>query len=361
MDLVGLYLKYQRDWVARRAPAPPMSIPKTLIGPRRLVACLGADPRLPPLVLPAMRLLRDRYENARLCVVTGADNTAALRRERIADKALVLQEKKGSGRVSEIRRLGKEVAKLEPDILFVFDGESDPRLLAVAHESKTPLRVGFGVGEHHPFLNFEVAPPRETTYLAQALLDLVGAVTGRFLDFLDDPVRGRVSEADAKRAERLVHFWQPRSERLLVAVEPGTEEGKEPDLAKFVAVARLLSKAFGARVMIVAGPERRGAAEELERRLAFLEPYRAQTDDLPQAVAFVSRADLMVSANTPLFHYAVTLGVPTLGLFSDDTPSWLIPSAGTAARILPIRKEITEDQFLKVVDELGAEVTGGGS
>lgn len=360
MDLLGLYLKYQREWVARRDPANPVAIPKTLIGPRRLVACLGPDTRLPPLVLPAVRLLRRRYENAKLCIVTGAANTAALRRERIADKALVFQQKKGSGQVQEIRRIGKEVARLEADILFLFDGEPDSRLLALAHESRVPLRVGFGSGEHQPFLNFEVEPPRGAPYLAQALLDLVGAVTGRFLDFLDDDVRGRVSEADAKRAERLVHFWQPRSERLLVAVEPGAEEGKAPDLAKFVAVARLLSKAFGARVMIVADPEHRPEAEELERRLAFLEPYRAQTDDLPQAVAFISRADLVVAANTPLFHYAVTLGVPALGLFPDDAPPWLLPPPGTAARTLPIQKEITEEQFLKTVDELGAEVTGGG-
>lgn len=360
MDFLGLYLRYQREWVSRRAPAKPVAIPKTLQAPKRLVVCFGEDTRFPPLVLPALRLLRDRFETAKLCVVTGAANTAALRRERITDKAVVLAEKRGSAQVTEVRRAGKEIAKLEPDILFLFDTDPDAKLLALAHESRVPLRVGFGTGTHDPFLNFEVAPPANAPYLAQSLLDMVGAVSGRFVEFLDDSVRGRVPEADAKRAERLIHFWQPRSERLLVAIEPGAEGGREPDFAKFVAVARLLAKAYGARVMVVADPEGRPAAEELERRLAFLEPYRAQTDDLPQAVAFLSRSDLLVSANTPLFHYAVTLGVPALGLFADETGPGLMPPEGTAARILPIRREITEDQFLQIVDQLGAEVTGGG-
>ena len=360
MSLLNLYLRYQKDWVGRRQPAPPIAIRDTLLSPKRIAVCVGGDPRLPPLTLPAIRLLRSRFDDARFLIAAGPENITAFRRERIADKAIVLHRKKGSGMVSEIQKAGKEMAKLEPDLLLVLDGQPSPELLALAHSSRVPLRIGFGEGESYPFLNFEVVPPKKKPYLAQSLLDMVGAITGRFVDFLDDAVRWKIPEGDARRAERLIHFWQPRSDDLLVALEPAGVDGREPDIAKYASAARLLAKAYGARIMIVTGPEGKPAAEELERRLAFLEPYRAQADDLPQAVAFISRADLAVCTNTPLFHYAVALGVPTLGLFPEKADPWLVPPEGTAARTLPLQREIREEQFLSAVDALGAQVGGSG-
>ena len=191
---------------------------------------------------------------------------------------------------------------------------------------------------------------------------MVGAVTGRFVDFLDEEVRWKVSEADARRAERLIHFWQPRSDRLLVAIEPGGEEpGREPEMEKYVAVARLLARAYEARILIVAPPEERARAEELERRLDFLEPYRAPADDITQAIAFLSRSDLVVASNTPLFHYSVAAGVPTVGLFPETVHPRFLPPTGAPAVIVPSREKITEEGFLRAVETLAGDEREAGS
>ncbi|MBM3319447.1 MAG: glycosyltransferase family 9 protein [Candidatus Eisenbacteria bacterium] len=358
MNLLALYLRYQKDWLSRRSPASPVAVRQALSSPKRIAVCMRGDPRLPPLAVPALRLLRDRFPEARLLLASSSSNTTVFRREKLADRALVFRASKGAGLVREIRRIGREIAELKPDFLLVLDPGPDPALLALAHASAVPLRIGFGCGDHFPFLNFEAVPPKGEPYLARAFLSLVGAITGRFVDYLDDSVRWRVPEPDARRADRLIHFWQPRAEELLVAIEPAGIEGREPDLDKFAAVARLLARSYRARILIVTEPENRAAGEELERRLAFLEPYRAPVDEQAQVIAFLSRADLAVCTNTPLFHYAVALGVPALGLFAEHEEAWYRPPAEAAAALLPLQKEITEERFLAAVDGLGALVAG---
>jgi len=360
VNFLDLYLRYQRDWVSRRAPEARLAVREALESPKRIVLVLGGDARLPPLVLPSLRLLRMRFPEARLLLVAGPANAASFRREKIVDKVIIAKPAKGMGLVSEIRRIGKEIADLRPEFLALLDPGPDPAMLALAHASQVPVRIGFGGGEHYPYLNVEIAQPAPGGYLAGSLLSLAGTLTGRFADFLDDDVRWRVPEPDARRAERLIHFWQPRAEELLVAIEPGSVEGREPDYAKYTAVARLLARSYRARVLVVTEPENRAAGEELERRLAFLEPYRAPVDEQAQAIAFLSRVDLAVCTNTPLFHYAVALGVPTLGLFPENAEAWFRPPPGAAASLLPLQREITEDRFLAAVDALGALVAGGG-
>jgi len=362
VDFLDLYQRLQRVWVLRRSSEPPVAIRQALTGPKRMVVCVGNDPRLPPLVFPALRLLREHYQSARLLLVAGPASASAFRREQIADKTMVLQERTGLGLLREVRRLGGEIARLDPDLLLLLEAEPTPAFLALAHESRVPLRIGFGRGEYQPYLNFEVAPPGDVTYLAQALLRLAGALTGRFVHFLDGDYRWRVTDSEARRAERLIHFWQPRSEQPLFAIEPGREsEGKAPDLEKYGAVAKALARAYGARILVLAPPEDRPVAEELVRRLAGLDPYRAQTDDMAQAIAFLSRVDLLVTSNTPLFHYGVALGVPVVGLFPERVEPWLVPPADTAAVILPLHKEITEERFLDSVDTLATAAEGSTS
>lgn len=352
MDFLDLYIRYRRAR-AWRKPGDRIAIRETLRNPKRIVVCLGGDDRLPPVVMPAVRLLRKHHSDAEVAVVTGPSNVAVFRRERIVDKAIVLNWKRGSGQIGEIQRVGKEIEQLNPEFLILLAPEPDPVLLALAEASGSSLRFGFGRGEHAPFLNFEVTPPSGEQYLAPSLLRMIGALTGRFHDFLDEEVRWRVPEPDAKRAERLIHFWQPRLENLLVAIEPGREKaGAEPDLDKYTAVARLLAREYKARIMIVAAPEDRPIAEELESRLETLNPYRAQIDDLAQAISFFSRADLGVSSNTPLFHYGVALGIPMIGLFPDGVDPCLMPPARSATAILPLHKELTEEHFIKAMDSL---------
>ncbi|MFH1680505.1 MAG: glycosyltransferase family 9 protein [Candidatus Eisenbacteria bacterium] len=360
MNLLDLYLRFQRDWVSRRSPSSPVAVRAALASPKRIAVCVRGDPRLPPAALPSLRLLRERFPDARLLLAAGPANAPVFRREKAADRTLILRPSTGVGLVREVRRAGKEIAELKPDFLLLLDPGPDPALLALAHASQVPLRIGFGRGDHSPFLNFEVAPPGGDQYLAGSLLALTGAITGRFVDFLDDSVRWRVPEPDARRADRLIHFWQPRAEELIVALEPAGIGGREPDIEKYAAVARLLARSYRARILIVTEPENRPAGEELERRLAFLEPYRAPVDEHAQVVAFLSRADLAVCTNTPLFHYAVALGVPAVGLFPENVEPWYRPPAGAAAAVLPLQKEITEERFLAAVDGLGALVAGSG-
>lgn len=354
MGLIDLFLRYQKTRKSFGS-SEPVAFHDLLANPKRVIACLSDDLRMPPLVLPALRLIRDIHPDIRILLVSGSANIETLRLERIADKLMVLHRRKGTKQVSEIQRLAKEIEPLDPNILLLFDPSDDPTLKALAFACNAPLRAGFGAGENYPFLNYQVAPPREGTYIADSLLKIIGSITGQFVDFLDDRVRLQVPEGDARKAERLLHFWKPRSDKLLFAIQPGPDrEGHPPDLEKHAAVVKLLTRAYDARIMILSPPEERVWGEELERKLISIEPYRAPAEDMAQTIAFLSRADLLISPNTPLFHYAVAIGVPVVGLFHDKSEPWWTPPAGVRATILPIGKEITEERFLNAVDDIGS-------
>ncbi len=361
MGVLDLYRKYQRV-TGQGLDEEPIAFHEKLKDPQRVAVFLSSDSRIPPLVIPALRLLREQHPKIRILLVTGAGNAAALRRADVADKILIIQERKGTKQIGEIRRLAKEIGRHDANLLLVFDPRSDSVLEALGCACHIPLRVGFGEGEKYPFLNFQVAPPAEGSYLADALLKMIGSLTGEFVDFLDDRVRLRVAEPDARKAERLLHFWQPRSDKLLFAIQPACDSGqKSPDFDKFAVVAKLLTRAYDCRTMILTPPEEKMWGEELERRLASIEPYLAPTEDAAHAVAFASRADLLITANTPLFHYAVSIGVPTIGLFAEETEPWWTPPDGVRATILPLHREITEERFLAAVDEVGGEAGGESS
>lgn len=351
MGVLDLYLRYQR--AVRGDRNETVSFRKQLENPRRVTVLIPGDDRMPAVVVPALRLLRAHHPDVRIVLVAGPDNIDAIRKEKMADKSIVFHRKRGTTQIGEIKRVAKEVAKLDPELLLLFDPEHEPSLLALAEATGTPLRVGFGDGDRYPYLNFQLAPPEQDLYLADAFLKLVGAITGEFVDFLDDRVRLRIPEADVTRATRLLHFWQPKSDKLLFAIEPPAG-ARDADIQKYAGMARLLVKAYDARIMVLTEPSEKTAGEALEQRLGAVEPYRAPVEGMHESIAFLSRVDLFVGPNAPLFHHAVAMGTPAVGLFTESDAAWWYPPNDIRARALDLGRKMTEETFLKAVQQVGS-------
>ncbi|MBI2878375.1 MAG: lipopolysaccharide heptosyltransferase I [Candidatus Rokubacteria bacterium] len=183
--------------------------------------------------------------------------------------------------------------------------------------TRAPLRIGFAAGFCRErasalFTNRRVRPPDPAAHVVEqnlALLAPLGVPVTEVAFRLPSPPGPAAAVARSLEAEGV----KPRD--LLVALNPGA--GGDPKrwaVGAYRRVAAELAVRFGARVLLLWGP----GEEPLARAIAHgMEPppLIPPPTSLPELVALLGRAALVVGGDTGPIHIAAALGVPTLGLY----------------------------------------------
>jgi heptosyltransferase-2 len=187
--------------------------------------------------------------------------------------------------------------------------------------SRIPWRIGYG-GEGRDWLLRPAlkpdAPPR-SRHLAQEYLDLLAA----WEDF---------SAADFQPALDLSPEWLDRHRPPAlkdgapdVLLAPGAEYGpaKQWPVEHYAALARSLG-AKG-RVVWVAGlPQDRPLGEAILSGVPGARNVCGETS-LPQLVALLAQARLVISNDSGAMHVTAALGRPQIALFGSTNPTWTAP------------------------------------
>ena len=125
---------------------------------------------------------------------------------------------------------------------------------------------------------------------------------------------------DRAVAERLLPAGSP-----IIAIGPTANwTGKVWPAERFVALARGLAAAKGARVAVFAGPgaQEAGLAAPVLAGLADLDPIDLTGRlNLPEAAACLQRCAVFAGNDSGLMHLAAAAGCPTLGLFGASNAS----------------------------------------
>jgi heptosyltransferase-2 len=107
----------------------------------------------------------------------------------------------------------------------------------------------------------------------------------------------------------------------------------------FAAAGRELAREFGARLVLLGGPEEGPVAQLVKERLGLPVLNLVGKTDLRQALGVLSRLKLLVTNDSGLMHAAAALRVPLVALFGSTDPmaTALAPGccAGPAVRPLP--------------------------
>ena len=186
--------------------------------------------------------------------------------------------------------------------------------------SGAPLRVGFALSQCREranacFTNRRVTAPVGAVHVVERNLALL---SGLGLDpaLTTPPIFPIPRDPTAEgTVGRCLDEEGVKPETPLVVLNPGSgRDGKRWAVGAFRQLGDELAVRLGARVVLAWGPGEGPLARAIARGMRTT-PVIPPPTSIPEMVAFLRRASLVVGGDTGPIHIAAALGVPTVGLY----------------------------------------------
>lgn len=329
----------------RTCEGPAISIAEALENPRKIL--IIPDLRAGGLFLgaPKFRAIRSRYPRAEISLLTDARREYVAREMPFIDDVILCNDlllPVGT----KLRDLVGRLQRREFDVALCF-GSPDHLLPAyLCYKSGGRLRVGFHTDET-PFFNFRIIPRKEPCYEADRLSLLL-----RTLDVAEGERRLGWSispEGAGKILER--YLGERRDEERLVGIDTSSGIGPPLSFRQWQGVVRVVNE--NCRAIIFFDFDQRRVANRLKEMLG-PRALLFQTDDLPRTVALMEACEGFVAGNTDLFHLAVTMGLPTVGIVPEQDCARWVPADCPWVRVVT-RTRIGEgggERILEMLSEM---------
>lgn len=255
------------------------------------------------LLLPSLRVLRERFPSAEIDVLAEARNAEIFTFCEPVTTIFLYH------RVRDLIRVFRQSYDL------VIDTEQWHRLSAVvAFLTRAPVRVGFATNDRARLFSHRV-PYDQETYEVLSFLQLLGSVTGQTTLFDQEAPFVAVSP----------RYVDPIRSRPLVVISPGASiREKMWGGERFAELAaRLVEEDC---VVTVVGSE----AERKQARLISSSWGTSIIDlvgqlSLQEVAAVLAGADALVTPDSGLLHLAYAVGTPTVALFGASNPKKWAP------------------------------------
>ena len=286
------------------------------------------------LSVPLAKRVKEVLPAARLSVMTRPETADVFRGVAEVDEVL-LDDKKGAGRgLAGIRHAAEQLKAGRFDIVLV--AHRSFRTALIARLAGIPRRIGFassaGAFLLHETVPFPWGAPEAERNLA-LLLPLAPELRAGPQDSLY-LTGGRTGDAAAAVAKRLEAAGVAPGEKL-VGVHPGSVwPTKRWFPERFAALAGLLTREDGARVVLIGGPGDQALAAGVAAGAgAPVLDWTGKTT-LPELLALIARLDLLVTNDSGPMHVAAANGVPVLALFGPTTKELGFFPYGEGHRVL---------------------------
>ena len=226
--------------------------------------------------------------------------------------------------VARLWRLRRDLRALRPTVSVDLQGNLKGALLA--RLAGAPRRIGLGPGQGgkdgcHRFANEHVTLPPAPVHRAdraRALLAPLGIAANAAA-----AVAG-VAAAGPWADEAL----RPLGSARFAVLHPGVSgfgDFKRWPPERYADLARRLKEAHGLPVLLTAGPGEEALADGVAAASNGAARRAPPTRSLAELGALLSRASVVVGADTGPVHLAAVLGVPTVALFGPKDPAIYAP------------------------------------
>jgi len=285
--------------------------------------------------LPALRVIRERFPQARLTVAAGTPSSQIVELSGCADEIIAVDRvalRDGFIPLSIFRifHIVKDVRRRQFDFVIDLHSFSETNLMGFLSGAGKRL-FARRPGRSLDFLaNFIPKPPVDRNDPDQHLVD-------RYLDVLkplgivDVPRVPAITPrtADNRAIDATLKKAKAESGMPLVGLFPGAgHPGRAWPVEKWAEFADFLIRNDGVRPVVFIGPEERTAAQEMRRTFPastlFLEKL-----SIGELAAAQARLAVFVSNDTGPVHIAAAVGAPIVVLIGRPTPHAYIPLANS--------------------------------
>jgi ADP-heptose:LPS heptosyltransferase len=269
---------------------------------------------------PVVNHLKARYPGMRITFLVREGNGELIRTMEQINEMISYEREHLSLMSTTYYSLLRRLKSRDFNVVFLLgrDFNFARSLLAVATRAK--LRVGFAREITYPFINCELRHGTGARYESWHAVDYLGA-----LGFCPDsrPQGWRLPEQDSRWASQLIHFRKPDTNEILIAVDPGIGKGSHRLAEKTLAgLTNQIASRYPSKVLVVSNNL---DAKGIDRFKSLLDADLVDLSpkNVKEALALLSRADLLLSGNTDLFHFSVDMHLPSIGFFTrHDEPNW---------------------------------------
>jgi heptosyltransferase I len=267
-------------------------------------------------VVPIIRTLQDALPTTKLTWMIG--KTEARLMKLVDNVELIIVDKRAG--LAGLLNLRNQLREREFDVLLHM--QLAIRSSAIAHEVRAPLKVGFDKQRARElqwlFTNRQV-PARAREHVLDSFFGFLEAIgiKERVLRW-DIPI-----PADAiAYAEKLI----PASSPPVLVISPCSSHTlRNWSAERYAAVADYAARQHGMRVIVAGGPTslEKQVAEDIARRVAPQTPLINQVgkDTLPELLALLSRAKVLLAPDSGPVHMATMVGTPVIGLYAATNPA----------------------------------------
>jgi ADP-heptose:LPS heptosyltransferase len=269
---------------------------------------------------PVINHLKSKYPGMRITLLVREGNGELIRTMDQINEMISYEREHLSLLSTTYFSLIKRLKSREFNVVFLLGRDFSFARSLIALFTRAKLRVGFAQEFTYPFINCELRLTGESRYEADRAIGYMSALGYR----PDESMPGwRLPDQDVRWANQMIHFRKPDPKEKLIAVDPGIGKGSHR-LAEgaFAQIVSQIASRYPSKVLVVSNNlDSKSVARfkaGLNADLVDLTPKNVK-----EALALLSRADLLLSGNTDFFHFSVGMRLPSIGFFTrHDASNW---------------------------------------
>ncbi len=302
----------------------PFSLGRLALSARRVLIMPPEGLAEMLLAYPALTFLRGALPESRIICLVGDGQAEILRGNGIVDDLVDFPKVHGTRGIWNYRAFVADMRERMVEAVFCFDFRYDfyKVILPILCGARLRVRLKGDVGT--PLFNVEVIPTNDAAYFEDLNLCLV-----RFLSSGGGKVsRWQLPEKEMKIAREVVKLRKKNPADLIIGVDLSyTKNGDKPPFDVEIRIAKSLQALRPSGIALLSDPNPAIKDEDI-RRLGIYDWLDIPRKSFRDTLGILSQCDLFISPNTDLLHFAITMGVPCLVLFSDKEDRRWIPGTG---------------------------------
>lgn len=307
--------------LGRMTPTGTFSLPADLDNSSRVLVIDSGDLTEILFFAPVLTYLKERYPGMRVTFLVREGNSELVRTMPQISEMITYEPSHLSLTSTTYLSLAKRIRDKDFTLTFLLGTEFNMPRAVLSLVTRAKIRVGFSNERTFPFINCELRLASERSYEASKIRAFLTALG---LNRFDDMAGWSLPEQDLRWAKQMVHFHKPEKDSRLVAVDPGLGKGKHRLVDQsFSYLVKQLARRMPCKVLVMSNNLDKKRLDQFRATLDAQDLFGVRPKNVKEGLALLSASDLLLSGNTDYFHFAVSMRVPAVGLFTrHDTPNW---------------------------------------